>query len=117
VNVFSVVVSCDYNFVTFERSLCKLNSYLVSKCRLYLVAAWVRLYEVIVTNAVSLAVHLSCILEFLIGCGQRTVETRHILLALGLVIAADVVEALLASATAFRAYRSDRRHYFTSRSS
>ncbi len=70
VYVVCIGVSCHYNFVTFERSLSKLNSYLVSKCRLYLVAARVRLDEVIVLHTVSLSVHLSCIFELLIGSGQ-----------------------------------------------
>ena len=109
-----ISVSCHHNFVTFERSLRKLNCYLVSKCRLYLVAAGVRLNKVIVLHTVSLSVHLPCVFELLVCSRQRTVESRHIFLALGLVIAADVVETFLAAATAFRTYRSDRRHYFTS---
>ena len=76
-----------------------------------------RLNEVIVFHTVSLSVHLSCIFEFLICSQQRTIESRHKLFILGLVIAADVVETFLSAATAFRAYRCDRRHYFTSRSS
>lgn len=116
-DMVSVDVSCHYNFVTGEGSLRKLNSYLMSKCRLYFVAAWVRLNEVIVTHSVSLVVHLPCVFELLIGSRHRTVESSHIFLALGLVIAADVFQTLLAAATAFRAYRCDRRHYFTSRKS
>ena len=65
-----VGVSCHYNFVTGEGSLRKLNSYLVSKCRLYLVATWVRLNEMIVTHSVSLVVHFASVFEFLIGSGQ-----------------------------------------------
>ena len=110
-------VSCHHNFMSRESSLSKLNCYLVSKLGSDIIAARVRLDEVIVTNAVSLAIHLPCVFALLIGSGQRTVESRHIFLALGLVIAADVVETFLSAATAFRAYRCDRRHYFTSRSS
>ena len=110
-------VSCHYNFVSRKGSLRELNRYLVSKCRLYLIAAGMGLNEVIVTHSVSLAVHLPCVFEFLIGSRQRTVESRHIFLALGLVITTDVIETFLAAATAFRTYRCDRRHYFTSRSS
>ena len=112
--MIGVDVSCNYNFVPGKGSICKLNCYLMSKCRLYLVAAWVRLNEMIVTYPVSLAVHLTGIFELLVCSGQRTVESRHIFLALGLVITTDVIETFLAAATAFRAYRSDRRHYFTS---
>ena len=114
VYMVSVGVSCHHNFVTFERSLRKLNCYFMSKCRLNLVAARVRLDEVIVTHTVSLAVHLPCVFKLLVGSRQRTVESRHKFLALGLIVAADVLETFLAAATAFRAYRCDRRHYFTS---
>ena len=41
VYMVGVGVSCHYNFVTREGSLSKLNSYLVSKCWLYLVGAGV----------------------------------------------------------------------------
>ena len=112
-HMVSVGVSCHHNFVSGECSFRKFDSNLVSKCRLYLVAARVRLNEVIVTHSVSLAVHLPCVFEFLIGSGQRTIESRHIFLALSLVIAAYIVETFLSTATAFRAYRCDRCHYFT----
>ena len=112
-----VGMGCHHNFVTFEGTLCKLNCYSMSKCWFYLIAARVRLYEVIVANAASFAVHLTGVFEFLISCGQRTVESCHIFLALGLVVAADVVETFLATAAVLSAYRCYRRHYFTSRSS
>ncbi len=112
-----VGMSCHHNFVSRECSLRKLNSYLVSKLGSNVVAARVRLNEVIVPDIVSLAVHLTSVFELLIGCGQRTVESRYIFLALGLVVSADVVETFLSAATTFRTYRCDRRHYFTSRSS
>lgn len=117
VYMVGVGVSCHYNFVSRESSLRKLNSYLVSMLGSNVVAARVRLNEVIVFHTVSLSVHLSCIFEFLICSQQRTIESRHKLFILCLVIAADVVETFLSAATAFRAYRCDRRHYFTSRSS
>ena len=116
-HMVSIEVSCHYNFVTFERSLSKLHSNLMSKCRLNIIAARVRLNEVIVANAASLAIHFTSIFEFLIGSWQRTVESCHELFALSLVIAADVPEASLATAAVLSAYRCDRRHYFTSRSS
>ena len=74
----SICVSCHYNFVTFERSFCKLNSYLVSKLGSDIIAARVRLDEVIVTHSISLVVHLSCVFELLVRSGQRAVESRHI---------------------------------------
>ena len=117
VYVVCVGVSCYHNFVTFEGSLCKLNCYFMSKCWFYLIAARVRLDEVIVTYAASLVVHLTGIFELLISCGQRAVESRHIFLALGLIVAADVLEASLSTAAVLSAYRCDRCHYFTSRSS
>ena len=117
VYVVGVGVSCHHNFVTFEGSLGKLNCDLVSKLGSDIVSTWMRLNKMIVANAVSLAVHLTGIFKFLIGSGQRTVESRHIFLALSLVIAADVVQTFLSAATVLSAYRCDRRHYFTSLSS
>ena len=114
VYMVGIGVSCHYNFVTGEGSLRKLNSNPMSKCRLYLVAAWMRLYEMIILFAVSLAVNLPCVFELLIGSRQRTVESRHIFLFLSLIIAADVIETFLAAATALGAYRYDRCHHFTS---
>ena len=61
-------MSSNYNFVPRKGSICKLNCYLMSKCWLYLVAAWVRLDEVIILHTVSLAVHLTGIFELLICC-------------------------------------------------
>ena len=66
VYMVSICVSCHNNFMSREGSLRELNSYLVSKCRLYLVAARVRLNEMIVAYSVSLVVHLTGILKFLI---------------------------------------------------
>ena len=114
VYVVRVGVSCNYNFVSWEGSLRKLDSYFVSKCRLNLIAAGVRLDEVIVTHSVSLAVHLTGIFELLIGSLQRTVKSRHELLVLGLVVAADVVKTFLSTAAVLNTYRCDCRHYFTS---
>lgn len=113
-----IEVSRYYNFVTLERSFSKLDSNSMSKCWLYLVAAGVGLDEVMVLlHTVSLVVHFTGIFELLIGCGQRTVESRHIFFAFDLVIAADVLETFLTAATAFCTDSCDRRHYFTSRNS
>ena len=114
VYVVGVGVSCHHNFVTFEGSLGKLNCDLVSKLGSDIVSTWMRLNKMIVANAVSLAVHLTSILELLIRCGQRTVERRHIFFALSLIVATDVLETFLAASAVFGAYRCDSCHHITS---
>ena len=47
-------------------------------------------------NEENVMAHLPCVFELLICSRQRTVDSRHIFFALGLVITADVVETFLA---------------------
>ena len=76
-NVLSVNMSCDYNFIFVERFLCKLNSNLVGKFRVYFVSAGEALHQMIVKPPVVFVIEILGRGHFIERSLGRAVNSCH----------------------------------------
>ena len=85
---------------TIEGFFSKLTSNLQRKLRRYIIAAWMRLHKMKILCAVIFIEQLFSILELLIRCLRRTVDSRYPFLVFSLIIAADISQRALAATAA-----------------